>query len=86
MPLYVCAKCQCVENTATGGYWGQKYMNKISKPICSECDTGEWHNHFKQRKHDGIYNDNFVEYTDVFGYNTGKTATKEQIIEATCKQ
>jgi len=79
MPLFVCEKCECVENTAVSEYWINK--SDGNPLICSECGTGEWHNMFPKKKHDGIYNDSFCEYTNVFGYNTGKTATKDQILK-----
>ena len=31
MPLFVCEKCGCVENTALGKYWAEK------ERLCSEC-------------------------------------------------
>lgn len=47
MSIYICEKCGCIESTALGCYW----MNRINnEPImCSECNTGEWHNEFKKR-------------------------------------
>ena len=44
MPLFVCQKCKCIENSALGSYWGQK------KKLCSECKTGKWHGRFKKEK------------------------------------
>lgn len=48
MPLFICSKCGCVENTATSDYW--PVIHKIfpieydasikefeGKPLCSEC-------------------------------------------------
>jgi hypothetical protein len=43
MPLFVCSKCKAVENTAVGAYWGK------DESLCSECDEGKWHGHFKKR-------------------------------------
>ena len=42
MPLFVCAICECVDNTALGHYWGksQDYFGKpelVGKALCSEC-------------------------------------------------
>lgn len=50
MPIFICAKCGCVDNTATSSYWslrlsidrnGLKYHKSladyIGKPLCSEC-------------------------------------------------
>lgn len=48
MPLFVCSKCQTIENTALCGYWwrGKK------KPLCSLCDKEfkKWHNRFPREK------------------------------------
>lgn len=43
MPLFECEKCHCVENTATGAYWGR------DEKLCSECATGDWHKQFKKK-------------------------------------
>jgi len=40
MSLYQCEECGAVENTALGAYWFR------DKKLCSECDTGKWHNSF----------------------------------------
>ena len=40
MSLYQCEQCGAKENTAVGAYWGRE------KKICSQCDTGVWHNRF----------------------------------------
>jgi hypothetical protein len=64
MPLFICEKCKCIENTALGHYWGRNHVNfKLSelsgKALCSECtpkeysdgtktDKGNWHNYFKK--------------------------------------
>lgn len=45
MPLFVCEKCGCVDNTALGFYWGKFWPNKTwfvddsynGKALCSEC-------------------------------------------------
>lgn len=44
MSVYICEKCGCIENTALGGYW-DNVRNKEPK-MCSECNTGKWHNEF----------------------------------------
>lgn len=61
MPLFICAKCGCVENTALCTYWFRtdlKYCDELKeyqdKPLCSECGIaekgrmipGRWHNRF----------------------------------------
>lgn len=43
MSLFICSKCGCVENTATGDYW-----NRPDEPLCSECSRGKWHNRFEK--------------------------------------
>lgn len=42
MPLFICKKCNVIENTALGSYWGVKIK------LCSECSRGKWHNQFKK--------------------------------------
>lgn len=44
MPLFICAKCGCVDNTALTTYWSRKmvpYSEELKeyegKPLCSEC-------------------------------------------------
>ena len=44
MPLFICAKCGCIENTALSTYWFRhnlKYTDGLEeyqdKPLCSEC-------------------------------------------------
>lgn len=53
MPLFECAKCHCVENTALSGFWEQEMKahqeTKPLEPICSECETGEWHGKFPKQ-------------------------------------
>ena len=49
MPLFACRQCNCVENTATGFYWGQDI------PLCSECgDDKQWHGRFPKRPATGM--------------------------------
>lgn len=47
MSIYICEKCGTLENTALGGYW----RNALRKepPMCSECNTGKWHNEFPKQ-------------------------------------
>ena len=52
MPLFICDKCKCVENTALSPtFW----TNRIDKKplLCSECETGKWHEKFEKKKWDG---------------------------------
>ena len=46
MPLFICKKCGCIENTALGKYWGEK------EGLCSECGWGKWHGAFPKKKFD----------------------------------
>ena len=63
MPLFMCAKCKCVDNTALTNYWTKDYdddMNKLpdTQPaLCSSCDPkiGHWHGQFEQHRADGLY-------------------------------
>jgi len=47
MGLFICAKCNCIENTALGHYWSTSVVTlklpddmkeyEKGKPLCSEC-------------------------------------------------
>lgn len=52
MPLFRCDKCGCVENTACGHYWSEKYEEK--PVLCSECSDGVWHGKFPKRSAEGM--------------------------------
>lgn len=48
MPLFICKKCGCIENTATSCYWSLSTAKKWSEELlpfkgenhlCSECAT-----------------------------------------------
>lgn len=41
MGLFICSKCEAVDNTALGAYW-----DRWKEPLCSECETGAWHDQF----------------------------------------
>ena len=60
MPLYVCEKCNCVDNTALdGNYWqSRKCFSKATElALCSECHSGKWHDKFpKENFNDEPYN------------------------------
>lgn len=47
MSVYICEKCGCIESTGLGGYW-YNIVNHEPK-MCSECNTGKWHNDFEKR-------------------------------------
>jgi hypothetical protein len=58
MPLFMCRKCGCVENTALGDYWLQNLQaHKARKPLealCSACLPGRtWHGEFDRKSADG---------------------------------
>lgn len=48
MPLFECATCHAVENTAcTTGAW---YARSKGEPMtCSECKDGKWHGMFPKK-------------------------------------
>lgn len=65
MPLFICSKCGCIENTALITYWYRKnlrYANGLEeyqdKPLCSECGMpsgklmipGRWHGRFPKEQ------------------------------------
>lgn len=42
MPLFVCDKCGCIENTALGRYWSKDMQDlweqdNLGMALCSEC-------------------------------------------------
>lgn len=45
MPLFKCAECGSLENTALGDYWYRTGHEK-KPPRCSECAEGKWHGRF----------------------------------------
>ena len=53
MPLFRCSKCGCIENTACCDYWSRVHLDE-KEPLCSECETGEWHGLFNKRSADGM--------------------------------
>ncbi|HWO75560.1 MAG TPA: hypothetical protein VNM69_06510 [Bacillus sp. (in: firmicutes)] len=69
MPLFVCDRCGCVDNTALGHYWKKDsyvFADKglIGLSLCSECAPsfdkdgkvtgyGKWHKDFPKKKWDG---------------------------------
>lgn len=59
MPLFVCSKCQCIDNTLA--FIGVDVDN--IKPLCCMCSNGSWHKNFSR-----VYAtprkivENFVEY------------------------
>jgi hypothetical protein len=61
MPLFVCPKCGCIDNTALSGYWTDKHLEGIDKPFCTLCKNGKWHNHFPHEKAPETLDENYVE-------------------------
>ena len=53
MPVFVCSKCGCIDNTVTADYWWQGYDtgSKPEKPLCAQCnpEIGKWHGEFERR-------------------------------------
>ena len=54
MPLFMCVKCGCIDNTAVSNYWANKSAGKPLK--CAECDPGigQWHGVFPKRSAVGM--------------------------------
>jgi len=46
MSLFVCEKCNAIENTALGKFWAE------DEKLCSECGFGKWHGRFEKEKFD----------------------------------
>lgn len=59
MPLFACESCNCIENTATSGFWANKMRKRAL--LCSECDPqiGKWHGVFDKITAVGMLIDNF---------------------------
>jgi hypothetical protein len=62
MPLFLCSKCGCYDNTAVTNYW-VRTIRKIkngdheeSPPLCSACDPeiNEWHGKFEKKSAEGM--------------------------------
>lgn len=70
MPLFRCSRCDCVENTALSSYWVDQWKGRAT--ICSECETGKWHNKFPKRSADGYYFDDtgFLFHPDEIDHTT----------------
>lgn len=46
MSLFVCSRCNCVENTALGEFWCAETAR------CSACASGTWHGRFPRKMYD----------------------------------
>lgn len=62
MPVFMCSKCGCIENTAVSNYWTRNMhhtgLNKPDNPpLCSECDPeiGKWHGRFEKKSAIGLF-------------------------------
>jgi hypothetical protein len=57
MPLFACAKCNCVEDTSLSHFWSARLRQK--SPLCSVCDPtiGKWHNEFPREIAQGFITD-----------------------------
>jgi hypothetical protein len=55
--LYVCEKCNTIENTALANFWPRRLVND-GKALCSACDPaiGKWHGRFDRTTYDGTQN------------------------------
>lgn len=57
MPLFMCSKCKCIENTALSRFWFRgQFGNPDTPPLCSECDPAisTWHGRFPKRSAEGM--------------------------------
>lgn len=54
MPLFVCDRCENVDNTAMSGFWADKRTNK--RKLCTRCRTDTWHEKFDEIKRDEYVN------------------------------
>jgi hypothetical protein len=57
MPLFLCSKCSCVEDTALCRYWGARLRQTAAE--CSACDPaiGRWHGEFPRGPAEGYVKD-----------------------------
>lgn len=46
MGLFICEKCEAVENTALGYYWEALVSDTEKRKLCSQCHSGKWHGRF----------------------------------------
>ena len=46
MPLFICSKCGCVDNSALAHAWTE--WSKNLPPLCTECKTGTWHGEWEK--------------------------------------
>ncbi len=69
MPIFICSKCEVIDNTALSGYWTRGFDlpegTEKPAPLCSQCDPeiGKWHGAFprlKIRKDHVVGPDGFV--------------------------
>ena len=56
MPLFRCAKCGCIDNTATANAWSFWFAKPAQLPLCTECNPkiGKWHGLFPKESADDI--------------------------------
>jgi hypothetical protein len=45
MPLFICHRCKCVDNTAASDFW-LRAREGTPERLCTECTTGKWHGRF----------------------------------------
>ena len=77
MPLFRCDKCGCVDNSACApSYWTSRLNEK--PPICTECETGEWHEIFPKKQATGML-------VDQEGHLWGKSDVKNGLLPTHCK-
>jgi hypothetical protein len=90
MPLFQCAKCGCVENTALSNYWTRNLTDDMqpveppNPPLCTECDPeiAEWHGAFPKRSAVGMVlgADGFLYTDEQFKSNQVRHTTPERIV------
>lgn len=52
MPLFICDRCKCVDNTATSDFRLQARHGSTER-LCTECRTGKWHGRFPKAPYAG---------------------------------
>lgn len=50
MPMFICARCLTVDNTARGDYWPAIAAGRA--PVCTACRRGKWHDAYPRECYD----------------------------------
>lgn len=67
MPLFECAECHAIDNTALGSFWWRVLQDRLPA-LCTACDPefGAWHNKFPKTtltEYRALHPDSPIQYT-----------------------